>query len=440
MRHLLTAIVLAIGGIYLPAAAQTLAIHSSPQPPSRPIAEAQPVPASAIMSPRPMLRPAKPETIVTEASAAGFQNWINGFVPRARRQGISDSTLRGSLTGITYDSSIIRLDGNQSEFSKQLWEYLDSAVSSSRIANGRAGLTRYATTLDQIERKYGVDKEVVVAIWGLESAYGSNRGSTDVISALATLAYDGRRGAFFEEQLVAALKIVQAGDISPRAMKGSWAGAMGHTQFMPTSYLDHAVDFRGDGRRDIWSDDPTDALASTAAYLAGFGWRQGHPWGVEVQLPQGFNYAQAGDHTKRSVQRWTQMGVRDMAGRAVPNYGEASILLPAGARGPAFMIFNNFEVLERYNAADSYVIAVGHLSDRLKGGPGIRASWPRGDRSLKLSERKELQQRLSAAGFSTKGIDGRIGPNTIEAIQNYQQARGLLPDGYPSYGLLQHMR
>jgi lytic murein transglycosylase len=274
----------------------------------------------------------------------------------------------------------------------------------------------------------------------METNYGSYRGSNDVIQSLATLAYEGRRGEFFEAQLIAALQILQSGDTSPRNMTGSWAGAMGHTQFMPTSYLDHAVDFTGDGRRDIWSNDPTDALASTAAYLRNAGWQTGQPWGIEVQLPRGFDYALADREITKRPSDWARLGVRDMAGREVPNHGHASILLPAGARGVAFMIFDNFAAIEKYNSADSYVIGVGHLSDRIAGAGPFRSGWPLGDRALSRDERKEMQTRLTMAGFDTQGVDGRIGPKTINAIRDYQKARGLLPDGYASPALLQALR
>lgn len=381
--------------------------------------------------------------MVTPASAttnAGFDRWIDGFRSRAMAKGITANTLNRAFSGIDYNTYVIERDRNQAEFSKALWEYLDSAVSDTRIKNGKAALRKHRKLLDQIEAKYGVDKEVVVAVWGLESAYGEYRGTTPLIEALATLSYDGRRGKFFESQLIAALKIIQAGDVAPRKMTGSWAGAMGHTQFIPTSYLAYAVDFTGDGKRDIWDDNPADALASTAAYLARFGWQKNRPWGVEVQLPQGFNYGATGHKVKRSVSDWTKLGVRGVNGKAVPNYGTAAILMPAGARGPAFMIFKNFNVIERYNAADSYVIAVGHLSDRLKGGDDFKASWPRGDRALLFAERKELQQRLTRAGYSTKGVDGKIGPNTITAIRSYQNSVGMVPDGYPSLTLLKKLR
>ncbi|MEM9637451.1 MAG: lytic murein transglycosylase [Pseudomonadota bacterium] len=380
-------------------------------------------------------------TPVTQvASNPGFERWISGFERRARAQGIRAATLQAAFRGVQYDPDVIRRDRNQSEFTKTIWEYLDSAASDTRIRNGKAALRKHRRKLDAIEARYGVEKEVVVAVWGLESAYGEYRGTNNIIQSLATLAYDGRRGAFFEEQLIAALKILQNGDTSPRNMTGSWAGAMGHTQFIPTSYLAYAVDFTGDGRRDIWADDPSDALASTAAYLKRFGWVKGQPWGVEVKLPRGFNYAQASRRITKTPGQWAQLGVVDMNGRAVPNYGKASILLPAGGQGAAFMIFKNFSVIERYNTADAYVIGVGHLSDRIKGGPAIKASWPRGDRALTFAERKEMQQRLTRAGFSTQGIDGRIGPKTIEAVRAYQRSQGLVQDGYASLSLLKRLR
>ncbi|WP_243611684.1 lytic murein transglycosylase [Shimia aestuarii] len=379
---------------------------------------------------------------VTEtAGDAGFDRWIKSFRSRALASGVRASVFDQAFRGVRYNSSIIKKDRNQSEFTKTIWDYLASAASDTRIRNGKDALRRHNRTLEAIERRYGVDKEVVTAVWGLESAYGTFRGDIPTIEALATLAYDGRRGKFFEAQLLAALKIIQNGDIPAHRMTGSWAGAMGHTQFIPTSYESFAVDFTGDGRRDIWSDDPTDALASTAAYLAKSGWQRGKPWGVEVRLPAGFNYTLANRKILKSPAQWAALGVTDMNGRAVPNSnGQGSILLPAGGNGAAFMIFSNFSAIEKYNTADAYVIGVGHLSDRIKGGPPIRGKWPHGDRALTFSERKELQRRLTRAGFDTQKIDGKIGPLTINAVRAFQEAKGLTPDGYASLTLLQQLR
>ncbi|MBS0564389.1 MAG: lytic murein transglycosylase [Proteobacteria bacterium] len=381
-----------------------------------------------------------PEHIFTAGSEAGFEHWLDGFRARARAHGISAAVIRAAFAHVAYDPAVIEKDRNQGEFVKPIWEYLDRAVSDERVANGRAALKRHARLLERIEATYGVDKEVVVAVWGLESSYGENRGNLPLVQSLATLAYDGRRGAFFEQQLIAALKIIQAGNVRPEDMTGSWAGAMGHTQFIPTSYLAFAVDFTGDGRRDIWSDDPADALASTASYLARSGWKVGRRWGVEVQLPANFDLGLAGHGHHKSAADWAALGVRGMDGRPVAEPGPASILLPAGARGAAFMIFPNFRAIEKYNAADAYVIAVGHLSDRLKGGGPIVAGWPRDDRALYLAERRELQERLTAAGFDTGGADGRIGPRTIAAIRAFQRSIGERPDGYASLDILKRLR
>ena len=389
------------------------------------------------LSPRPAARAA---TVTDPARDAELQRWIADFRSRAVAEGISPEVYDRAMSGVHYDTEVIERDRNQGEFTKTIWEYLETAVSDSRVENGRAALRRHDRVLTEIENRYGVDREVVVAVWGLESSYGDYRGSMPVIQSLATLAYDGRRGSFFQQQLIAALKIVQAGDVAANRMTGSWAGAMGHTQFIPTSYLAYAVDFRGDGQRDIWSDDPTDALASTAAYLNRFGWQKGQPWGVEVRLPSGFDYDQASRSVTRMPSEWAARGVVGADGRPVPDYGQASILLPAGSGGAAFMVFRNFQVIERYNAADAYVIGVGHLSDRIAGGPPLRGPWPRGERALALAEREELQRRLTAAGFTTQGVDGKIGPATVDAIRSYQRAYGLVPDGYASLNLLGRLR
>ncbi len=381
-----------------------------------------------------------PETLTQVTSAQGFANWVQGFRGRALAQGIHPQVFDRAFQGVTLNGSVIEKDRNQGEFVKPIWEYLDRAVSDERLANGHQALRENRKLLRRIEAAYGVDPEVVVAVWGLESSYGTRRGDIPVIEALATLAYEARRGRFFEGQLLAALKILQSGDVHPQAMVGSWAGAMGHTQFIPTSYLSFAVDFTGDGKRDIWSDNPADALASTAAYLQRSGWRAGQPWGVEVALPRDFDMGLTGERQKRSAAEWQALGIRAVDGRAIANHGPASILLPAGVRGAAFMIFPNFHVIEKYNAADAYVIAIGHLSDRLRGAAPIRASWPRGDRALALQERIELQERLTAAGFDTGGADGKIGPKSVAAVKSFQRSIGMIPDGYASLDLLKRLR
>lgn len=430
LRLLLGAIIF---GIAMPGFAGNAALKPLPRPEISNV-------ASLLVSPRPSQRINDELPIITVSNNARFDAWIKSFRTRALRQGINAATFDRAFRGVRYDADVVKKDRNQSEFTKTLWDYLDSAASDVRVKNGKEALRKNTKVLRGIEAKYGVEKEVVTAVWGLESAYGAFRGSKDLIGSLATLAYDGRRGRFFEKQLIAALKIIQAGDVAPRKMTGSWAGAMGHTQFIPTSYLAYAVDFTGDGKRDIWSDNPADALASTAAYLNRFGWVKGQPWGVEVILPNNFNYSLASRNIKKSPSDWAALGVRDTNGRTVPNHGSASILVPAGSRGAAFMIFKNFAVIERYNTADAYVIGVGHLSDRIKGGAKIKANWPRGDRALKFAERKELQRLLTSKGFNTQGVDGKIGPLTIEAVRGFQRSIGLVPDGYASLDILKRLR
>ncbi|MEJ6402838.1 lytic murein transglycosylase [Yoonia sp. 2307UL14-13] len=374
---------------------------------------------------------------VLSAQASGFGNWVAGFRSRARAAGITDRTFNAAFANVRYLPDSIERDRNQAEFVKPLGEYMSTAASDTRVQNGRAMVRQYGNLLNRIEATYGVPPHIVVAIWGMESNYGQRRGDVPLISTLATLAYDGRRGRFFEQQLIAALGILQRGDVAPQNMTGSWAGAMGHTQFIPTSYQAYAVDFTGDGRRDIWADDPSDALASTAAYLRRFNWRQGQPWGIEVLLPRGFDYNQS---SGRSMASWNQLGVRGVDGRAVPNYGNASLITPTGAGGPSFLIFANYTTISRYNNAQAYIIGVGHLGDRIRGMGPLRTAWPNGERGLRRAERIELQQRLTAAGFSTGGVDGKIGPNSMAAIRAYQRSQGLPADGYASVSLLQRLR
>ncbi|WP_227751581.1 lytic murein transglycosylase [Tabrizicola oligotrophica] len=381
------------------------------------------------------------EAKLTEGSGTqdGLNQWLAVFRERALAAGISSATL-DALQGAEYLPQVVYNDRHQNEFTKTIWDYLDKAVSDDRMASGVKALKARADTLARIEATYGVDAEVVAAVWGLESAYGAVRGDVPTLHALATLAYDGRRGAFFEGELIAALKIVQLGDATAETLRGSWAGAMGHTQFMPSSWHAFAVDFTGDGKRDIWSDDPTDALASTAAYLAGKGWIRGAPWGVEITLPPGFDYDLTTERVKKPVAGWQAMGLRLADGGDLPDHGLASVLLPGGHRGAAFLIFQNFHVIESYNTADAYVIAVGHLADRLQGGGPIRAQWPREERALSFDERVSLQRNLTAQGFDTGGIDARMGPKTVAAIKGFQKARGLVPDGFPSLTVLQALQ
>lgn len=386
------------------------------------------------------------QTLVPEATPveeemgteAGFHAWIAEFRTRALAAGVAAATFDAAMRDVVFNPQVVERDRNQNEFTKTIWDYLDTAVSEDRVARGRQAVDQHRDLLARIEADYGVEPEVVAAIWGLESAYGSFRGDLPVLGSLATLACDGRRGAYFEGELIAALKIVAGGHVE--SFTGSWAGASGHTQFMPSNWEKFAVDFDGDGKRNLWGDDPADALASTANYLRQWGWTKGQPWGVEVTLPQGFDYDQTTERVVKPVADWQAMGVRTVAGGDLPDHGPGSILLPAGHRGAAFLIFPNFQVIEKYNTADAYVIAIGNLSDQLRGGPPIQGTWPRDLRALTLAERRELQERLGQAGFEPGGVDGRIGPKTVAAVKAFQKARGLVPDGYASLEVLELLR
>ena len=370
----------------------------------------------------------------------GFDAWLDGFRNRARDAGLRRATLDKGLAGVRYLPKVIELDQRQAEVAKPMQDYLASAASAGRISGGQRALRKWGDTLRRIEKRTGVPAEVVVAIWGMESSFGGFRGSQPVISVLATLAFEGRRAGGFEDELIAALKILQKGHASPGQMIGSHAGAMGHTQFMPSTYLAHAVDGTGDGARDIWGDDPRDALASTAAYLKALGWRKGQPWGVEVALPNGFDAGLTGRVLKRSRKDWAGLGVRLPGGGALPDYGKGGIILPAGPRGPAFMIWENFQVLKGYNYADSYVIGVGHLSDRIAGGGPIRSGFPDKPWGMTTDQRMTLQRRLNAAGFKAGNPDGVIGEKGRAAIRAYEASRGLRETGVPSVALLEALK
>lgn len=383
------------------------------------------------------------EQPINNVSTMGFKQWVAEFRTYALANGINAQVFDESFAGITPDSEVIKFDRSQPEFTRPVWEYLNGAVSDLRLKNGLKQITDHQTTLEQIESRYNVDKQVVVAIWGMESGYGHFTGNKKVIRSLATLAYEGRRSKFAKEQLIAALKILQNGDIKVNEMTGSWAGAMGQTQFIPTTYLALAVDFDGDGHRNIWSSVP-DALASTANYLKRSGWNYKQTWGHEVKLPKNFNYAQTDISTKKAVAEWNSLGVTLVNGQALPQAERiltAAIILPAGAQGPAFIVYPNFFAIMKYNNSTSYSLAVSLLSDGFNGKSiKIASSWPVNDKPLSRTERTELQSLLNQHGYNAGRPDGIIGANTRQAMRAYQQSIGVAADGYPSHELLNSLR
>ncbi|MFM9850213.1 MAG: lytic murein transglycosylase [Hyphomicrobiaceae bacterium] len=375
------------------------------------------------------------------ALADALDAFVLRLWPDARAQGVSRPVFDQAMHSLTPDTDIVALLNNQPEHSKTVAEYLAQVVSAARIETGQRNAAELVPILERIERAYGVDRYVVLAIWGIETSFGTSTGSRSVVRSLATLAVtDPRRPQYWRKELLTALVILQRGDITADRMTGSWAGAMGHTQFLPTSFVAHAVDFDGDGRRNIWTSIP-DALASTANYLKQAGWVAGESWGYEAVPPDGFDFAHAAPSGARPLFDWLALGMSPPAGRKfLPARGHLQAMLPAGARGPAFLVTRNFRALMRYNNSVSYALAVGHLADRIAGDAPLATPWPSADRALSLTERQELQHLLQSKGHDIGAIDGRIGGQTRDAIRAFQRARGLPEDGHPCPALLEHLR
>lgn len=373
-------------------------------------------------------------------AAQTFAQWVERFWPVAKAAGIKRETYDRAFKDMTPDPKVIEAANFQPEYVKPIGEYVDRVVSEKRIAGGKLKLEENKELLDILEKRYGVDRTIIIAIWGVESNYGTQPGDMNVIRSLATLAYYNTKAKFARQQLISALKILQRGDISVEAMNGSWAGAMGHTQFIPTTYQGYAVDYDGDGKRNIWNDIP-DALASTASYLKHSNWRAGETWGYEVTLPKGFNPKKVSERTLRSLGEWQKHGIRRVNGEPFTRLGDkAGLYAPAGADGPAFLVLNNFRSILRYNQATSYALGVGHLADRLKGyGPFVKP-WPTDENHLSLDQRVELQKLLVAKGLMVGDADGIIGPATLEAVKTFQRGKGMPVDGFPSRTILEMLR
>lgn len=375
-----------------------------------------------------------------ESPERDFTTWLEGVRQEALARGISPATLDRVLTGLQPIPKVMELDQRQPEFVDAFLDYLDRRVTHSRIEEGRRQLEQHRALLAEIERRYGVPPHILVALWGLEINYGSHLGDYPVPAALATLAYDQRRSQFFREQLFAALAILEAGHITPEAMKGSWAGAMGHLQFMPSTFIAYAVDADGDGRKDLWRSLP-DAFASAANYLRRLGWRNDEIWGQQVRLPEGFDWELARLDLTKPVNAWSAMGVRQADGSPLPRSELAgAIVAPQGHKGPAFLVYPNFNLIMNWNRSLSYALAMGHLADRLRGLPKLRLGQAARHERVSRQQVVDLQRQLEALGFEAGEADGVIGARTRAALKAFQRSVGLPQDGYPSPEVMARVR
>jgi lytic murein transglycosylase len=376
----------------------------------------------------------------TAAESPEFTRCIAGLEDPARKAGVSGATYERLTQGLVPDMSVIDKLNFQPEFRTAIWDYLAGLVDDERVAEGQAKLAQHADTLQRVEQRYGVDPATVVAVWGVESNFGQTFGKSPLLQSLGTLSCFGRRQAYFRTEFFAALRILQKGDIAPERLVGSWAGAFGHTQFMPSTFERLAVDFDGDGRADLM-DNATDALASTANFLSKAGWRSGQPWGFEVKLPTGFDTQGVGRRSKRAISEWVRRGVTRVDGAALPlDAGSAGLLIPAGPSGPAFLVFRNFDAIFSYNAAESYGLAIAHLSDRLRGGGMFSTPWPTDDPGISRAERRELQGLLILRGHDIGEVDGMLGERSRAAIRIEQQRLGQEASGRGGQKLLRALR
>ncbi|GJE39693.1 lytic murein transglycosylase [Methylobacterium persicinum] len=371
---------------------------------------------------------------------ADFDGCLAGIRAQAAAAGVSGRAFEAATAGITYDDKVIELSQAQPEFKTPIWDYMAALVDDERVEDGRAAMRQHADALARAEARYGVDRYTIAAVWGVESNFGKNLGKMPLVQSLATLACsNNRRRDFFRGELIATLKIIDRGDIAPERLTGSWAGAFGQTQFMPTTYQRLAVDGDGDGRRDV-VDSVSDAVASTANFLHVAKWQNGQVWGYEVRLPSGFNVAAAGRRNKKPVSHWAALGVTRADGRPLSGEGPAGIIAPAGGDGPAFLVTKNFDAIYSYNAAESYGLAIAVLSDRLRGRPGVQAAWPTDDPPLSRAERRDLQVRLTSMGYDVGEPDGKVGQKTRDAIKDIERKLGMPATGRPGGKVLEALR
>ena len=383
-----------------------------------------------------MIRPALSLALLlalAPAAHADFSGCLASIKSQAAGQGVSAETLHAALDGLQPDDKVLEFETSQPEFKTPIWDYMAALVDDERVADGKAAMAAHAAALKLAQEKFGVDRHVIAAIWGVESNFGQDMGKRPLVQSLATLACEGsRRPDYFRGELMATLKIADRGDIPLDKLNGSWAGAFGQTQFMPSTFLRLAVDLDGTGRDIV--DNASAALGSTANYLAKSGWTEGQPWGFEVKLPPGYA-GPSGRKAKQPMSAWAARGVTRLDGRPLGE-GSAGLLLPAGAGGPAFLVTHNFEVIFSYNAAESYALAIAILAQRLAGGPGIQTPWPTDDPGLSRAERKQVQVLLTQQGYDVGVPDGAIGAKTRAAIADFQSKHGLTQDGRASKKVL----
>ena len=377
--------------------------------------------------------------LASAAVSPVFAKGVDGFVgdtwAKAKARGISRRTFDVAMGDFKPLGKVLGLSQKQPEFVSTAADYVTKRVTPGNAGKGQDMRAEWAQTLAAVSQRYGVQPEIVLAVWGIETNYGGYMGGTNTVHALATLTYGGYRPGYFGDELLTSLKILDEGHVSAGKMVGSWAGAMGHPQFMPSSFMRYAVDFRGDGHKDIWGSVP-DALASTANYLKSFGWRSGETWGYEVKLPNPFNYLNVWSGAVASLAEWQGIGVVRANGRPFPRSTDmARLYMPMGGNGPVFAVLANFDVIKRYNNSDSYALAVGHLADRILGSQGFVAGWPN-DTALTSAQRKKLQSLLAARGYAVGAPDGIVGSKTRAAVMDFQAKAGLLPDGFVSGNLL----
>ena len=367
-----------------------------------------------------------------------FGDFIASLWPLAEDRGVSRTTFDRAFLGVSFDRTVVADANQQAEFARPIWDYIDSAVSPQRIARGRAKAERDSAWLVKANETFGVDAGVIMGIWGLETDFGGFTGSDNVIRALASLAYVRFRDDYFRDELLSALAILEEGDIQPRAMRGSWAGAMGQTQFMPSSFLVYAIDFEDHGRRDIWTSE-ADAIGSTANFLAEHGWKEDLPWGFKVRLPAGFALTDADSSQLSPFAAFAARGVKRAGGAPLPGTGDGRLLIPAGLKGPIFLITSNFEVIMTYNPSTSYALAVALLGDAIEGGGRLIADWPKKDKALGKNQVRRLQAKLKQMGYDPGEIDGMVGDALRSAVRAYQARNGLTPDGYADLALMKRI-